>query len=181
PGGRLSFVTMAPNVEEMPQRMKRWLDTACEGLVFRGTATPAPRYQPTSSSVETTRYQAALQRLGVTSLSEVVGVLQLGGAAAQVSLAGAARPELWADHSFLRMVVQQSASPLADSAMPSSAKPPREAPEPVQPEPVQPEPVQPEPVQPKPVMPVTQDPATDPYAAAANAAAAVSAATAPEG
>jgi len=161
PTGRLAFVAMSPNVQELPQRINEWCDVNITGLVFSGTPTPAPRYQPTSSGVETSRYQAALERMGVTSLSEVVGVMVMGGNKKEVSIAGEARPELWADHSFLRMVVQKS----APASAPATSTPP-------------PPPSQKKP-EPKPTVPapVTSDPSVDPYAAATNAAAAVSAAT----
>jgi len=170
PGGRLSFVAMTPNVEELPGRLEGWLSNSsgCEALIFRGVATPAERYLPTGSSVETTRYQSALQRLGITTLSEAVGVLAMKGTTVEARIAGEPRNELWADHAFLRTVVQQSA--LADGeASPSLAEQaPKAAPTP--PPPVAKAP----PASPPP--PVTKDPSTDPFAAASNAAAAVSAA-----
>lgn len=171
PTGRLSFVAMSPNVQELPRRISEWCDVNTTGLVFSGTPTPAERYQPTSSGVETSRYQAALANMGITSLSEVVGVMVMGGTEKKVSIAGEARPELWADHSFLRMVVQKSGD--ASSASSSESRP--QATESVAP-PVPPPKKNTEPKRSMPA-PVTPDPAVDPYAAAANAAAAVSAAS----
>lgn len=169
PTGRLSFVAMSPNVQELPRRISEWCDVNTTGLVFSGTPTPAERYQPTSSGVETSRYQAALADMGITSLSEVVGVMVMGGTEKKVSIAGEARPELWADHSFLRMVVQKS----GDASSASESRP--QATESVAP-PVPPPKKKTEPKRSMPA-PVTPDPAVDPYAAAANAAAAVSAAS----
>lgn len=122
PGGRLSVVAMTPNVEGLPGRMEGWFCSEAgsaanfEALVFRGPPTPASRYLPTSSSVETTRYQAALKGLGITTLSEVVAVLSVGdpqtdGPMASASLAGDARADLWSDQSFLRLVVQKCVAP----------------------------------------------------------------------
>mmetsp|Transcript_134756 Transcript_134756/g.262426 ORF Transcript_134756/g.262426 Transcript_134756/m.262426 type:complete len:830 (-) Transcript_134756:240-2729(-) len=118
PGGRLSVVAMTPNVEDLPGRLKSWYcEEADEGanfqaLIFRGLPTPAQQYLPTSSSVETYRYQAAMQRMGVRTLSEVVTVLTVHGpgssAGPNVGLAGNPRANLWSDHSFLRLVVQRS-------------------------------------------------------------------------
>eukprot|EP00439_Symbiodinium_sp_Y106_P034479 s114_g4.t1 len=153
-------------MDEWFQSRCRWLSNSsgCEALIFRGVATPAERYLPTGSSVETTRYQSALQRLGITTLSEAVGVLAMKGTTVEARIAGEPRNELWADHAFLRTVVQQSA--LADGeASPSLAEQaPKAAPTP--PPPVAKAP----PASPPP--PVTKDPSTDPFAAASNAAAA---------
>lgn len=153
PGGRLSIVTMAPNVEELPVRMEEWYrqgarGSACEGLVFRGSPTPAGRYLPTSSPAETTRYQGALQAMGVQTLSEVVAVLVVGlqdPNGPNVALAGEPRNDLWGDQMYLRLVVQKSVSteplpqgqapaPVAASVRPV-APPATPAPDPAQPEP----------------------------------------------
>lgn len=127
PGGRLSTVSMAPNVEGMPARIEGWYAAEvgslanCEALVFRGTPTPAARYQPTASPVETQRYQAALQQLGITTLSEVIMVLIKGGPGAmngpQASLAGEPRDNLWMDTMFLRLAVRQAMPSLQTDAM----------------------------------------------------------------
>eukprot|EP00930_Biecheleria_cincta_P094356 TRINITY_DN8538_c0_g1_i1.p1 TRINITY_DN8538_c0_g1~~TRINITY_DN8538_c0_g1_i1.p1 ORF type:complete len:856 (+),score=159.18 TRINITY_DN8538_c0_g1_i1:60-2627(+) len=133
PGGRLSFVSMAPNVESMPGRIEGWYRAGAgssaagfEALVFHGAATPAERYLPTSSSVEAARYQAALRGLGITTLSEVVGVLADGGpnfGGPGASLAGDPRPNLWGDQSFLRLVVQKSTLKGSGPATSSQAMP----------------------------------------------------------
>jgi len=125
PGGRLSVVAMTPNVEGLPERLKSWYcDEAGEGanfqaLIFRGPPTPAQQYLPTSSSVETYRYQAAMQRMGVRTLSEVLTVLTVdgpeSGRGANVGLAGNPRANLWSDHMFLRLVVQRSLFTMANA------------------------------------------------------------------
>lgn len=117
PGGRLSTVSMAPNVESMPARIEGWYAAGAgpvagfDSLVFRGPPTRAERYLPTSSSVETHRYQGALARMGITTLSEVVMVMVKGTAESggpNASLAGDPRENLWSDHYFLRLVVQRA-------------------------------------------------------------------------
>eukprot|EP00929_Paragymnodinium_shiwhaense_P038166 TRINITY_DN20219_c0_g1_i1.p1 TRINITY_DN20219_c0_g1~~TRINITY_DN20219_c0_g1_i1.p1 ORF type:complete len:888 (-),score=128.75 TRINITY_DN20219_c0_g1_i1:238-2901(-) len=130
PGGRVATVSMAPNVEEMPQRLQGWFQSGSggaavphQGLVFRGQPTPADRYQPTSSQAETRQYQSAFKQMGISTLSEVVTVLALlppGTPSVGCSLAGEFRSELWGDHQFLRVVVQKaherSATPVAQTA-----------------------------------------------------------------
>jgi len=134
-GGRLSVVSMAPNVEELPERIKSWYcakagsDASFDAVVFRGNPTPAKQYLPTSSSVETHRYQAAFDRMGIHTLSEIVTVLTIGApgsGGARVSLAGGPRDNLWSDHTFLRLVVQRADG--GDDASPSFSPPTRSVP-----------------------------------------------------
>mmetsp|Transcript_3346 Transcript_3346/g.9513 ORF Transcript_3346/g.9513 Transcript_3346/m.9513 type:complete len:457 (+) Transcript_3346:1-1371(+) len=142
PGGRLAVVAMSPNVEELPGRVREWYNSgagdgsAFEALIFRGPPTPASQYLPTSSAVETNRYQAALQHMGVATLSEIVLVLTSGGgddpevpspAGQSATIAGDPREELWSDHLFLRLVVQRAVA-TAEPLEPPAFWSPQEAP-----------------------------------------------------
>jgi len=135
PGGRLSFVSMAPNVEDMPKRIEEWYrstagDSATfRAFIFHGSPTPAERYLPTASEVETQRYRAALQAMGVRTLSEVVVVITIGGpsdGSPPAILADAAQADLWGNQPYLRGVVQKAAAsavpPMAPAA-PAAALP----------------------------------------------------------
>lgn len=124
PGGRLSTVSMAPNVEGLPARVEGWYQAGAaevapsaatqgfEAFVFRGPPTEADRYQPTSTPAETQRYQATLRRMGITTLSECLIVLAADegpeSPGPRASIAGQPRPDLWSDHMFLRLVVQRA-------------------------------------------------------------------------
>ncbi|CAK0801486.1 unnamed protein product [Prorocentrum cordatum] len=126
PGGTVSAVAMTPNAEGLPGRITRWYASAAgegasfEANVFCGAPTPADRYQPTSTQAETARYQASLRNMGVTSMSETVTVLRVGGTQGPVAcVAGEPRPDLWGDAGFLRTVVQNSlATPAQQHASP---------------------------------------------------------------
>eukprot|EP00927_Polykrikos_kofoidii_P010958 TRINITY_DN14628_c0_g2_i1.p1 TRINITY_DN14628_c0_g2~~TRINITY_DN14628_c0_g2_i1.p1 ORF type:complete len:574 (-),score=81.27 TRINITY_DN14628_c0_g2_i1:48-1694(-) len=122
-GGRLSTVSMAPNVEEMPARVETWLRSGSEAnamepifydaLVFRGTPTPADNYQPTSTQAETRQYQETLRRMKISSLSETVMVLCLrdpDSLRSRAILAESPQANLWSDNHFLKIVVQSAVS-----------------------------------------------------------------------
>lgn len=58
------MVAMSPNVEGLPGRLEGWFTAGagsstagCTAVVFRGEATSVSSYLPTSSAVETARYQ----------------------------------------------------------------------------------------------------------------------------
>jgi len=121
-GGHLAGVAMAAEVDTLPSRVEDWYkastDPVFTGMIFYGPPTPAAQYLPTSSEVETLRYSSALERQGVTSLSEVVMVL-LNGISPEpgqppVSLCGEPRENLWSDDMFLRLVVQRTVPDPAD-------------------------------------------------------------------
>jgi len=133
PGGRLSTVTMAPNVEGLPGRIEGWYaagtgtsTASFDALVFRGKPTPAGQYLPTSTSVETHRYQEALRDVGMETISEVVAVIMAGGSGGpNAQLAGEPRPDLWSDQVFLRTVVQNTAADtVGAAAAPASQRQP---------------------------------------------------------
>ncbi|CAK0835829.1 unnamed protein product [Prorocentrum cordatum] len=107
---------MTPNADAMPERIKLWYASAAgagasfEAKVFCGMPTPADRYRPTSSQVEGERYQAALASMGVTSVSETVTVIRVGGTQGPSACVAGQTPDLWGDANFLRTVVQNSVS-----------------------------------------------------------------------
>lgn len=111
-GGTLAVVAMSPNVEGLPGRLEGWFTAGagsstagCTAVVFRGEATSVSSYLPTSSAVETARYQDALRRMGIQTVSETIAILATDGpdgVGPRATLAGAPRAGLWADHAFLR-------------------------------------------------------------------------------
>mmetsp|Transcript_131959 Transcript_131959/g.228241 ORF Transcript_131959/g.228241 Transcript_131959/m.228241 type:complete len:373 (-) Transcript_131959:51-1169(-) len=119
PGGRLSTVAMAPNVEDLPKRVEEWWSSeapavGCEGFVYHGSKGLATRYQPTSNDLELTQYQRALTNLGIVTISEMLLILRVDGTSPRVSMRGDPRHELWYDDEFLKTTVSKALS-LADS------------------------------------------------------------------
>lgn len=118
-GGRLVAVTYAPNVEDMPGRLERWLaegvvgSADCRAVVLSGAQKPTEEFQPVASRVEAKCYQEALRRLGVVSLSEALTlVLQAeGGPGDGGPRAEGVEPReaLFEDHAFLRSLTQRVA------------------------------------------------------------------------
>ncbi|CAK9116810.1 unnamed protein product [Durusdinium trenchii] len=114
PGGWLLMVTYAPNAEEMPRRLQRYLtDRAALSLRLRvaaGNEREAEEFLPVASEVESYFYPKALDEVGVKTLAEALVFLRCdgdslgrdGGASLEL------REELFADEDYLRQFGRQT-------------------------------------------------------------------------
>ncbi|CAJ1452869.1 unnamed protein product, partial [Effrenium voratum] len=104
-GGWLMMVTYAPNVEEMPGRLQRYLGRDAEIRVFGGNRQSAENFLPVASEVEAHCYTEALAEQGITSMSEAIVLVRFG----EKNLASLElRDELFADRNFLESIGQMT-------------------------------------------------------------------------
>eukprot|EP00930_Biecheleria_cincta_P086076 TRINITY_DN75440_c0_g1_i1.p1 TRINITY_DN75440_c0_g1~~TRINITY_DN75440_c0_g1_i1.p1 ORF type:complete len:721 (+),score=109.52 TRINITY_DN75440_c0_g1_i1:36-2198(+) len=108
PGGRLSTVSLAPDVEEMPARLASWYFSAqqhASGLrarIFHGPPGPAPQFIGTASAAEAHRLKVALETMGIRTMAETLVVLEATSCdVVNVEISGPPREALWSDHEFM--------------------------------------------------------------------------------
>ncbi|CAE7794120.1 unnamed protein product [Symbiodinium sp. CCMP2592] len=105
PGGRLWLVTYAPNIEEMPQRLQRYLGSQPADVTVAGGALKDARdFVPAASQVELICYQWALSKQGIRNLAHALALLELRDAGSESS----ARSRYHKDHHAMSSLVHLS-------------------------------------------------------------------------